>query len=388
MEYKIFEGNMERLEKKLQRIANKCKKYGNDFTYNKIGEEFLKHVDEDGNKSIVKYIIVDVEGKAIVNNWKFIASVEHTEKGNIIKRCCDIEVPEKYYTSMPICEHCNSKRNRKDTYIIQNTETGEFKQVGKSCLKDFTCGMSAEGIACYISLFDELIKGENIESGFHPAMYIEKVKAMRYIAETIKHFGYVKADDIRPTKERAKQYYKVDCGFLNGIYAKEFKEEMDSVSFDADSDYSKELVNNVLTWIDKQTEDNNYFHNLKTVCNLDYITFDNFGLLASAFPAYNRSLEKEKQRLKEQEAVKESEYVGNIGDRIIVHIAESKIVTSWETLYGITKIYKFVDIDGNVYVWKTNGGIAENVKEIAGTVKGHNEYNGIKQTELTRVRVK
>ena len=29
MQYKIFEGNMERLEKKLQRISNKCKKYGN-----------------------------------------------------------------------------------------------------------------------------------------------------------------------------------------------------------------------------------------------------------------------------------------------------------------------------------------------------------------------
>lgn len=33
MTYKIFEGNLERLEKKLTRIANKCKKYGCDFRY-------------------------------------------------------------------------------------------------------------------------------------------------------------------------------------------------------------------------------------------------------------------------------------------------------------------------------------------------------------------
>lgn len=391
MEYKIFEGNIERLEKKLNRISAKCKKYGNEFVYEKIGEEFAEHEDEDGNKRTVKYIVVNVEGKAIINNWEFIASVQHTEKGNLIKKCCDIEVPKRYYTSEPICEHCNNKRNRKDTYIVQNTETGEFKQVGKSCLKDFTCGMSAEGIAHYISLFDELIKGEYIESGFHPTRYIETVEAMYYIAETIKHFGYVKSDDDRPTKQRAREYYEVDHGMIGGIFAKlakEFKDEMNSVSFNANSDYSKELVNNVLTWIDSQIEDNNYFHNLKTVCSLEYITFDNFGLLASVFPVYDRNLEREKQKLEEQEVDRKSEYVGNVGDRITVQIEDFKIITTWETDYGLTKIFKIVDVNGNVYTWKTSGGIADDTKEIVGTVKSHNEYRGIKQTELTRVRTK
>lgn len=391
MEYKIFEGNMERLEKKINKISTKCKKYGNDFMYEKIGEEFAEHEDEDGNKCTVKYIVVNVEGKAIINNWKFIASVQHTEKGNLIKKCCDVEVPERYYTSEPICEHCNNKRNRKDTYIVQNIETGEFKQVGKSCLKDFTCGMSAEGIAHYISLFDELIKGEYIESGFHSARYIETIEAMHYIAETIKHFGYVKSDDDRPTKQRAMEYYEVNHGMIGGIYAKlieKFEDEMASVSFNINSDYSKELVNNILTWIDNQTEDNNYFHNLKTVCSLEYITFDNFGLLASVFPVYDRKLEKEKQILEEQERDKKSEYIGNVGDRITIRVEKFKIVTTWETDYGLTKIFKIIDTNGNVYTWKTNGSIADNTKEIVGTVKAHNEYRRTKQTELTRVRTK
>ena len=59
MQYKIFEGNMNRLEKKLQRISNKCMKYGNDITYEKIGEEFAEHEDENGKKYTVKYIIVE-----------------------------------------------------------------------------------------------------------------------------------------------------------------------------------------------------------------------------------------------------------------------------------------------------------------------------------------
>ena len=390
MQYRIFEGNMERLEKKLQRISNKCMKYGNDFTYEKIGEEFAEHEDENG-KYTVKYIIIEAEGKAIINDWKFIASVQHTDKGNIIKRCCEVEVPERYYNSACTCEHCNSKRYRKDTYIVQNTISGEFKQVGKSCLKDFTCGMSAEGIASYISLFDELIEGEYIEPDYHATRYIEVKEAMQYIAETIKHFGYVKSEETRPTKQRAREYFEVEHGMIGryyGKYAEELRAEIEAVSFDAKSDYAKDLTEKVLEWIKRQDEPNNYFHNLKTVCSLEYITFENFGLLASVFPAYDRNLEREKRRAKEHAQDQKSEYVGNVGDRITVQIADFTIVTSWETDFGTTFIYKIVDANGNIYTWKTSGGIADETKVITGTVKSHKEYRGIKQTELTRCRAK
>ena len=391
MQYRIYEGNMERLEKKLNRIAKKCKKYGNDFKYEQVGEEFAEHTDEDGNKYTVRYVLVEAEGKAVINDWKFIACVEHTDKGNIISKCgCEVEVPERYYTSESICEHCNSRRYRKDTYIVQNTETGEFKQVGKSCLKDFTCGMSAEGIASYISLFDELIQGEVIEGGYHGTRYIEVRESLQYIAETIRHFGYVRSDDTRPTKQRTREYYELEHGMLSGYYdkerAKELRAEIEAVSFDAKSDYAKELTEKVLVWIEEQEESNNYFHNLKTVCSLEYITFENFGLLASVFPAYDRNLERERQKAEEQAQEQKSEFVGNVGDRITVQIAEFKIVTSWKTEFGLTKIFKIVDTDGNIYTWKTSGGIADGTETIVGTVKAHNEYRDVKQTELTRVR--
>lgn len=391
MQYRIYEDNIERLEKKLQRIANKCKKYGNDFKYEQVGEEFSEYTDDNGNKHTVRYVLVEAEGTAIINDWKFIASVEHTEKGNIIKSCCEVEVPVKYYTSKSICEHCNSKRYRKDTYIVQNIETGEFKQVGKSCLKDFTCGMSAESIANYISLFDELIQGEIIEgSGYNGTRYIDVKESLQYIAETIRHFGYVKSDDIRPTKQRAREYYEVKHGMLNGYYdkerAKELRAEIESVSFNYDSEYAKELTENVLKWIEEQDESNNYIHNLKTVCNLEYVSFDKFGLLASMFPTYDRQMIREKQKAEEKAQEQQSKYVGNIGDRITVQIADFKVVTSWETNFGLTKIFKIIDTDGNIYTWKTSGGIADGTETIVGTVKAHNEYRDIKQTELTRVR--
>ena len=188
MRYAIYEGNMERLDKKMARIQNKCRKYGCDFRCEEVGEEFRELKDDNGCTYTARFVIIEAEGVAVVSGWRFIASVEHTSKGNIINRACDIEIPERYYTGQPMCEHCNSRRGRKDTYIVMNEETGEFKQVGKSCLKDFTNGMSATVVAQYIAAFDDLIKGEEPCEGCRIERYIETEEWLRYVAETIRHF--------------------------------------------------------------------------------------------------------------------------------------------------------------------------------------------------------
>ncbi len=278
MVYEIFEQNMDRLEKKLTRISNKCKKYGCDFHYEKIGEVFRELRDDNGINYTARFIQVEAEGRAIINDWRFIASVEHTERGNIIKKCCyDVDVPQKYFTGKPVCEHCGRNRFRKNTYIVQNLHTGEFRQVGKSCLSDFTKGMSAEYAAHYISLFDTLIEGEYVEPGFKTKNYIEIKEALRFVAETVRYFGYVKSDGYRPTKTRAKDYYMAANGLVRD-FQNNLKEEMQEVSFNPDSDYAREISEKALEWILKHEENNEYIHNLKTVCSSDYATLDNFGI--------------------------------------------------------------------------------------------------------------
>lgn len=48
MVYEIFEGNMDRLEKKLKRIEAKCSKYRCEFHYQKIGETYETVHDLNG----------------------------------------------------------------------------------------------------------------------------------------------------------------------------------------------------------------------------------------------------------------------------------------------------------------------------------------------------
>lgn len=103
--------------------------------------------------------------------------------------------------------------------------------------------------------------------------------------------------------------------------------------------------------------------------------------------------EAEEARIKAEKAI--SQYVGEVGEK--VEVKGSYVRSgSWEQKayagYGMTTMYchTFKDADGNVFIWKTQKGIAfeygENVN-IKGTVKAHSEYKDEKQTELTRCKV-
>ena len=390
--YEIFEGNMERLEKKLNRIRNKCKTYGCEFSYRIVGYTFKEIESKTSRKHYARYIIVEVDGTAIINGWEFVATIDHTENGNIIRGFSDIEIPERYRTAPSICEHCHSNRIRKFTYLVRNKETGEFRQVGKSCLNDYTHGMSAEFVAQYISFFDTLIQEEAPLVGYGIEEYIDTREYLKFAAETIRCFGYVKADeDGWTTSNRALCYYDFDGGHVwSRVNRADIIEERQRAGFNIAN--SEQLVTEALSWIENEPAYTTYMNNLKTACAAEYSPYRNIGILASLFPAYRRMLKrKEEVEHRDQSYTDEysSEYVGQPGDRIMIHGISVRCMSSWETQYGENHMYKIISEEGNVFIWKTQKLLMDGRHKISliGTVKAHNEFRGIKQTEMTRCSV-
>ena len=402
--YRILEENMDRLQKKLIRIRTKCQKYGCDFVYQEVGEEFAEVTNEAGVKETHKYILVECEGTAKVNGWRFAATLEHHDNGNIVRKLIDsVEIPEKYFTCAPGCDHCNAKRHRKDTYVIYNEETQEFKQVGSSCLCDFTHGFDAEAAAAYIALFDELIKGEAPYAGCHSISYYEVKEVLRYAFTLVNHLGYKPSDyegsdmNTRWATFANIQYDNGSIGSLMPATKKEIEDYRSRFNPDFNSKALLQTVEDAIQFVNDNKEDwNSYMHNLKTLVADEYITFKNFGYMVSLVPTYNKHIQKvteAAERAKKYEAeAKKSEFVGKEGDRITINnIKTCECVYSWETMYGLTLRYKIVDTEGHVFMWDSSTGIRDDegleVVSIVGTVKKHDEWNGIKQTWLTRCRV-
>jgi len=84
-----------------------------------------------------------------------------------------------------------------------------------------------------------------------------------------------------------------------------------------------------------------------------------------------------------------SQYQGTIGQRLELNLWVSRIIDLGETQYGSKTLYIFEDEFANQFTWNT--GVTKswhigNEIHVRGTVKSHDSYQGVRQTQLTRVQ--
>lgn len=383
MTYSIHENNLSKLVEKLKKIESKCNKYGLAFNFEVTGEEFKKV-----EKHMERFIIVDVDGKAIIEDWRFIATLEHTIEGNVIRSYVqDVEIPVYFRTCEAKCDHCNSNRYRKDTYIVQNVTTGELKQVGKSCLKDYTNGWSAEAVARYLSYFDTLEEYDASGSfgGGFTKHYYNREEVLLAAVELTSKIGFVSKQ--KAIDEEKESTVAKAIEFMSLTPSSEVQKEMAKIGYKPDTDENKAVVKNMLAWLEVQEANGQYIENLQILCKKEYLEYRDLGIVVSLPAAYHKALVKAEENKKRIEESK-SEFVGTIKERIVIENVSIKCVARYETDYGVTKVYRMVDEIGNIYVWKSGNYIEDAEKiTIKGTVKAHSEFRGEKQTELTRCKV-
>ena len=391
--YSIHESNIERMRTKIATVQKKCKKYGCDFFYREVGEEIKSVKNEDGYISNQRFIIVETKGIAQMNDWQFVAEICHEENGNVIRKAIDIEVPKRYYNCSPKCEHCKTDRPRKDTYLVRNLKTGEFNQVGRSCLKDFTHGMDAQAIAFFVSIYEALEASERCGFG-RETEFFDIETLLMYTTELVKHFGYHRSDDEdnSPTKHEVL-YFMAMLGDYDMHLSKELRRsisrKIEKCGFNPKTDENKKHVADMIAWLEKQPHDTDYMHNLKVIVDgNDYVTAKNIGFLVSLVPTYAKAMERIAERKRKQKDDANSCYLGNVGEKITAQIKDCSFVRAFESMYGNSYLYKFHDVNGNVLMWFASKQIGETkCKSIVGTVKEHKDFNGIKQTILTRCKV-
>lgn len=395
MQYKIYEDFYNEVEKKLNRIGKKCKKHGNPFTFNVIGTEIKEVVDEETKVSkYYKFVIVDVEGTAKINDYECVAILENHEHGNVIRRInTEIEIPDRFLHTDNFCEHCNSKRIRKELYIIHNTVTNEFKQVGSNCLMLYTNGLNAEYVASYIDGITELEEFDGIVGG-GGKHYIPVDEILSYATEIINKMGYFNSNSNCPTKYLVSNmltHLRLDEKL--DIVNRQLKENNFYIRFnenDFHKENTEEAVKNIIDYyLGINDKNNEFINNVQVLLKEGYTEYQNIGYLCYLPQGYLKHIEHEVERAKQKDLNQKSKYFGNIGERYKdVSIYDMKNIACVDTMYGEMYVYKIVLESGEILIWKTSKWIdTDNVKTITFTVKNHAEYKETMQTEITRCKL-
>lgn len=347
-----------------------------------------------------------------LNGWEFIAILEpmQTDDGatlNLIQCLPGKSCPTVQRERINVCDHCNAKRRRAQTFVVFNAEKNEYKSVGRQCLKDFL-GYHGDPEA-FLHMAEMLASLEGIMGnaeddgeddfggGFRERAW-DTNKFMTTVACRIRLFGWLSATKahemyrhdstknmvleilqppFRPTDADKKAYEKL-CA--------------DHPMTEADEKLAKDAMEWAASLTSEKIEGSDYLSNVNLVARVGCVSKKTAGVAASIIPAYQREMEME---LKRQEFARrpESFHIGTVGTRIALIAVKCEKVIMNETAYGVTGITKMTTLEdhpGSDLTWFASQGRVMDEGEtynVALTVTKHGEFKGRKQTTVNRVTI-
>lgn len=381
MKFTVYADKLSEVVKRLDKLAVKAARYNVPFEYH-VSDEHPQAVTVYGidevnsvrypvNVYTVAAVDVEIESDWLIkaNGWTLRAKCEHGDQGNIVSTIGEKPAELAWFTAPARCDHCKTNRFRAVTYFVER-EDGAIRQVGRGCLHEYT-GINPATAALWAEVNDLMACDFDFDDeswrscGLVPMYDATTVIAHAY--DAIKEFGYRKSEERESTKDLV-----VDRVF-------------DGTAPTAEALTQAERIKAWLLGLD--LENDRWAGDLERNCRAmllgGYVKRTHFGWLAYLPIAYEKYME----RAAAESEAQVSEHVGQVGERITVKTTTAKLLTSWDNDFGMTYLYKFTDEHGNVFIWYASRGIeVKDGMTLKGTVKDHNERDGVKQTVITRCK--
>jgi hypothetical protein len=390
--YWVATADLPVMDKKLEKLNRRATKLGMPPVTMEVGEKkFVKENDRGGGKTMSHIRLLGTAPK--LKGWTFVARIVHGEHGNMMMSVPGEELPTKYRTAPPACDHCRTNRSRKDTFVVRN-DSGEHKQIGTNCLRDF---LGTDDPAAYVLYFSELkslmddMDRDEMGGGGRGSREIETVNFVQAALAVIRISGFVSR---KAAEERGGGHTTSDA--LNDYF---FGTSKESVAFQKQVDEAmrpddREKAQSMVDWASSLKDagedkvDGDYLWNLSVAASNSRVNSRSMGIMASLPSAYERAMGKLKPREARPELPAPTL---KAGDKFEGELTVEK-VRSWETDYGVTTLHIMKDASGQTYKWKAS---RESLDEgsrvkIKGSVKsvGPDKYEGGAITvELTRCKV-
>ena len=345
------------------------------------------------------------------SGWSALAILEKAEGSNrvLIKKIPDIEenlidfIPDEWNGD---CQHCNVDRKRNSTILVKSPK-GEVKQVGTSCLFEYT-GIDPQLIASFYAAMECKVKyptpwseeawqayleylGEMGYGGEKNQSYASEWPLMEFIVICHRFFGY-KGAYIKGmgntilnscALKRGDRYYLAPCPPpIN------YKVSNTTPQMLPSSEEHYEVASEIITYIKNLKAKTDFEYNLQTVVVGDFVSKKNAGFAAAMWFVWNRA--KEHGRLEQVFNPTESEgnHLGVVGERIEFVATITKKVGSMGH-FGETTMFVFQTSEGDEVIWWSSSQrkdlpeVGDKVT-VKGRVKKHGDFNGKKNTNITR----
>jgi len=338
---------------------------------------------------------------AKIEGYIFAATLDHSQEAGTLVRTVPntgLTIPARYRDCAPSCDHCGVNRYRRDTFLVCEELTGAFRQVGSTCLQDFF-GHDPHKIAALATIlanadlcaqgygdFDDY-DGDRMVGCDRRFVSVETYA--RHCAAICRKYGFVskkmayESDSLSSTAFDAEQNM---LWTMRPNLKPKGCEVLPIVQEDID------LANESLAWaqaFSDKAERSDYEHNAMVIANSPFIEYRAQGILASIVGVFLRNKGEKKAKASRPVSASASAWQGEVKEKVTRQVT----MTFHRLIEGMytSHLYKFIDADGNVFSWFSSNsidGLTEGVNvKLVGTIKKLDEYQGEKQTILTRCKV-
>lgn len=332
-----------------------------------------------------------------INGWSLVGSVEHTEFGNLLRSRSGFELHLEYrITKATRCDHCNVQRDRISTVVI--VKDGQYMQVGRNCLHNFFAVDPMKAISwleCVLSCetsFHDLEDGEGgMFGGYVKGGSLDNILA--HTLRVIQAYGWLsrsKAAEFgkgMPTADIVHRWMTETSKTIDTFYKlfPELKVELTPEQVATNNELIQAAID-YTKGFEQLPSMNDYQHNLLVIAKRGYADWKALGLAASMMSSYMRHMEMQLYKERVGSLTKDSVYVGEVGERLTMDVEIISVVESSND-FGINYRTKMVTTDGNLLTGflSNNIGAAGDKCRISFGVKKHNEYQGRKETIVSRV---
>lgn len=335
-----------------------------------------------------------------LGDWEVVGKIEHTEGGNIAFGISRDPTDAQALGAMamrPICcEHCKVTRRRNEAYMLLDRATGERKEVGTSCLEDFT-GIDPGAVLFMAKIveFVRVVEGENERWARDPRPNMVYLEDYLAAVEMFVREGRFVSSTVARDRGLSPTYWDA----VTLLQSRDIVDDCDAQGFTyeryaATHEVRHERAREVIAWARSIPEDTSdlFLRNLRVLAQADSVKIDAKHLaFAAAMPnAYRRATEQEAER----QSAMVSRHVGKEKDKVREMLLTFQKAVSFDSQWGVTHRLIMKDALGNVFTWKTASRPQEFADARRGdqflasfTIKGHSDYQEIAQTEITRMKI-
>ncbi|WP_440986259.1 hypothetical protein ACQHIH_21400 (plasmid) [Xanthomonas sontii] len=286
------------------------------------------------------------------------------------------------------CEHCKTTRTRKQTYLLRDTSTGDYQQVGSTCLQDFT-GIDPASVL-FLAKLAEFERDLDEFGAAGAPMAVDAIPTLEYLTRVLfvcESGGFISAQKAREERLTATFRRALDLADdfrRNPAAGRTFVAERERLLAEATA---------LVAWFTGRDPANDFEANVRALLASDRLKVDprHLALVAAAVPTYRRH----QAAAEHAHRGAHSLHVGAKGDKLERPLRVYHVET-FDGHYGPQERVSLLDDEGNCFTWRTAAAPADLVSrgnrerrfDGAFKVKQHDTYRGTAITEISHLRFK